>query len=507
MIAQAPADDGPVDVPASRILKQLDAVVCEPARASLLGDPNTPSPDGRCVIYWMMRAHRSDDNLALETALACARSLELPLVVLFRLGHGPRGSAVRHVEHMLRGLPAAAAGCTSRGATFVLADPASPAPGELLAGFAPAIVITDADVMHGAVATRRRAAQELPVPLICIDTDTIVPTSLFPTREYAARTIRPKVHRVLERYLVDSPASHITLRPPEDPASLLPSRSTSPGLHLWEPAGHRFAGTSIGELLELVRRLGIDDAAQPVTENSGQLAAATALDAFVKVGVHGYDERRNKPEFDGTSRLSHHIHYGHLSPRAAVLAVRQSGAAANDIDGFVEQLVVRRELAWNFVCSTADVTTLAGAAPDWALRTLDKHASDPRPWLYDEAELEAAATHDPLWNAAQRQMQQTGLMHGYVRMYWAKKILEWSPDAATAYDVALRLNDRWHLDGRDPNGIVGVAWAIGGVHDRPWGERDIFGTIRFMSLASTGRKFDSKSYIARWGGDAQLTLG
>jgi deoxyribodipyrimidine photo-lyase len=143
-------------------------------------------------------------------------------------------------------------------------------------------------------------------------------------------------------------------------------------------------------------------------------------------------------------------------------------------------------------------------APEWARRTLTSHAADPRPWVYDEGALDAAATHDPLWNAAQRQLVERGHMHGYARMYWGKKVLEWSPDPATAFDVALRLNDRYELDGRDPNGVVGVAWSVAGVHDRPWTERPIFGTIRYMSLASTGRKFDSKAYVARWGGEPSL---
>ena len=238
-----------------------------------------------------------------------------------------------------------------------------------------------------------------------------------------------------------------------------------------------------------------------VVAPAGPRAAEDRLSTFVEQELDGYASRRNHPDIDGTSRLSSYLHYGHVSAARVVQLAREGAAngACNqeDIDAFVEELVVRRELAHNFVRFNDHASDLTGA-PAWAQATLAAHASDPREWLYDLEQLTAAKTHDPLWNAAQRQMMITGHMHGYVRMYWAKKILEWSVDPETAFAHALTLNDAWHLDGRDPNGIVGVAWAIAGVHDRPWTERPIFGTIRYMSLASTGRKFNSRAYIDRW---------
>ena len=165
------------------------------------------------------------------------------------------------------------------------------------------------------------------------------------------------------------------------------------------------------------------------------------------------------------------------------------------VDSLLEELIVRRELAINFVARNPDYDRLSGC-PEWALKTLAAHAGDRRPVLYTAAQLEAGETHDPLWNAAQKEMVLTGRMHNYLRMYWAKKILEWTPDAETAFQIALDLNDRYEMDGRDPNGYTGVAWAIGGKHDRPWPERPIFGTVRFMSYESTRKKFDSAGYIA-----------
>jgi deoxyribodipyrimidine photo-lyase len=242
----------------------------------------------------------------------------------------------------------------------------------------------------------------------------------------------------------------------------------------------------------------IDDAVGPVSAlRGGTSEARRHLAAFVRGALRGYDEARNHPDAAGTSQLSPYLHFGHIGPREVALAVRDSGGPAESVAAFLEQLIVRRELAVNFVTYNPRYDELAGCEP-WALRTLDAHRGDRRTHLYSAAAFEAAATHDPLWNAAQRQMVQTGWMHGYVRMYWAKKILEWTASPEQAFDIAILLNDQYELDGRDPNGYTNIAWAIGGKHDRPWFERPVFGTIRWMSFDSTGRKFDSKAYMARW---------
>jgi deoxyribodipyrimidine photo-lyase len=213
--------------------------------------------------------------------------------------------------------------------------------------------------------------------------------------------------------------------------------------------------------------------------------------------LRDYPERRNHPEAAlGTSRLSAALHFGHLGPRAVALAVLDADAPDAAKEPFLEQLLVRRELAVNFVARNPRYDSVEGF-PAWARATLRKHASDPRPVRYDEGRLERGETHDPLWNAAQREMLWTGFTHGYARMYWAKKLLEWTRDPAEALEIAIRLNDRWLLDGRDPNGYTNIAWAIGGKHDRPWGERPVFGTVRTMTFASTSRKFDCAAYVAR----------
>ena len=224
--------------------------------------------------------------------------------------------------------------------------------------------------------------------------------------------------------------------------------------------------------------------------------AKRRLDRFVRDRLPVYATERNEPTPYMSSELSAHLHFGHINPITIALAVRDAEAGAEHIASYLEELIVRRELAVNFVARNDHYDTLAGCQ-DWGRKTLAKHATDPRPVTYTEAQLEAGATGDPLWNASQKEMVLTGRMHNYLRMYWVKKLLEWTPDAESAFAIAVRLNDTYEMDGRDPSGYTGIAWGIAGKHDRPWGERPIFGTVRFMSYESTRRKFDSAGYIAR----------
>jgi deoxyribodipyrimidine photo-lyase len=249
--------------------------------------------------------------------------------------------------------------------------------------------------------------------------------------------------------------------------------------------------------MRLLDELPTDRSVGPVNSfTGGSKAARLMVNRFVKHRLNGYANNRNHPEVDGTSRLSPYLHFGHIGPHTVALAVKQADAPAEDRNAFLEELIVRRELAVNFVRYNSKYDTL-DSSEHWADQTLRIHAKDARQYVYSERQLENAETHDPLWNAAQKQMVLTGWMHGYLRMYWAKKILEWSLSPAHAYEIALRLNDRYELDGRDPNGYAGIAWAIVGKHDRAWGpERPVYGKIRYMSYASTSRKFDSKAYIA-----------
>ncbi len=451
------------------------------------GDPRisvrragAPDPQGRCVLYWMQRAQRATDNPALAAAIRAADELGKPAAVFFCLLARHPAANLRHYTFMLEGLIDVHQALARQRIGFVLrvSEGASPLP-ELMricAELRPALVVADENPLRRSAAWRDEAARRLEVPMLIVDADVIVPSALLGREQYAARTIRPRIARELPRFLT----------PPDDPRPRISWRA---------PAALRSPTPSLG----LLSQLSIDrsvSAASGFRGGSGE--AMRTLSRFIRNGLSGYAENRNHPEREGTSRLSPYLHFGQLGPRRVAAAVREAGAARADRDAFLEQVVVRRELAVNFVRFNPDYDSLKACEP-WALRTLREHARDRRPYRYSLRRLEAAETHDDLWNAAQIQMARTGWMHGYLRMYWAKKILEWSASAAEAYHAAVHLNDKYELDGRDPNGYAGIAWAIGGKHDRAWGpERPIYGKVRYMSAASTARKFDSKAYIARW---------
>ena len=436
-----------------------------------------PDPEGAVVLYWMQRAQRGADNAALDAAIAAGNALGKPVVACFALAPSFPGANLRHYRFMVDGLAEVEADLRRRGVALVVRIGEDDAVLGFAAEAGAALVVGDENPLREPERWRRRLAERLRVPFWTVDADVVVPGRLLEKEQYAARTIRPRIQRQLPWFLARAPEPRARVtwrRPPE-------VRGLEPG-----PA--------------LIDRLDLDRRAAPVmTFEPGPRAARRRLREFARGRLSGYASGRNHPEADHTSRLSPYLHFGHLGPREVAEAVSGSAAPAGDREAFLEQLIVRRELAVNFVRYNPRYDTLDGCER-WAVETLRRHADDPREWLYDEQRLEEAGTHDPLWNAAQRQMVETGWMHGYVRMYWAKKILEWTRSPEDAVATAITLNDRYELDGRDPNGYAGIAWAIGGKHDRPWApRRPVFGTIRYMSYASTSKKFDSRAYIARWG--------
>ncbi len=437
-----------------------------------------PDPDGTCVVYWMQRAQRAVDNPALDVAINLANVLGKPVAVFFGLNPFVTRANLRHYQFLVEGLPGLEEGLRRRGVTLVLRRHPEHRLGPFLEQVRPAIVIGDENPLRQGEAWRRTLTDTLRVPFWTVDADVVVPSRLMGKEQYAARTIRPRIHERLREFLVSPRDVHARVS--------------------WGAASSPASLAASGDLLD---GLPIDRAVSPVDGLRGGTAEARKhLAAFVGGALAEYDEARNHPEADGTSRLSPYLHFGHIGPREVALAVRDSGAPPDAVAALIEQLIVRRELAVNFVTFSPRYDELGGCEA-WARRTLDAHRGDPRPHLYTLAQFEAAATHDPLWNAAQAQMTRLGWMHGYVRMYWAKKILEWSASPEEAFATAIALNDRYQLDGRDPNGYANIAWALGGKHDRPWFERPVFGTIRWMSLESTSRKFDARAFIGRWAPD------
>ena len=430
--------------------------------------------EGRAVVYWMQRAQRVMDNPALETAIRAANLLKKPVVVFVSVVRDYPNANLRAYTFFAEGLREMARGLERRGIGFVVRVWPENGLVEFCEEVSPCLVIGDENTIQKPEQWRQAAARQLRVPFWTVDADVIVPSHLLLKEQYGARTIRPRINALLDEFLV-------------------PVGRAKPQVR-WQPAkamASRNADTNLLESLPISHRVG------PVaTVQGGTNAGLKVLKGFLRHRLAGYAEGRNHPEQDHTSRLSAYLHFGHLGPHTVALAVQNAEAPARDREAFLEQLIVRRELAVNFCRYNPHYDSLKCAEP-WARRTLEEHARDEREYLYRERQLENAETHDPLWNAAQKQMVITGWMHGYLRMYWAKKILEWTRTAEEAFAMAVRLNDRYELDGRDPNGYAGIAWAIAGKHDRAWGpERPVYGKIRYMSYQSTSRKFDSKAYVA-----------
>jgi deoxyribodipyrimidine photo-lyase len=432
-----------------------------------------PDPEGACVVYWMQRAQRGIENPALDLAVQAANTLRKPVVVFF----APRPFApanLRHYAFLAQGIPDIAAALKKRGIGFVLRRFPDHSLLKFCAELKPALVIGDENPIRQAEGWRKTVARKLTVPLWTVDADVIVPSALLEKEHYSAFIIRPKLQSRLPEFLVAStnPKAKVPWTPPPRLHSLSPDADLTEGWHL-------------------------DRSVPPVSPwKGGTKEALRLLKHFVEHTLPRYARDRNHPELDGTSRLSPYLHFGHLSPITVALAAQKAQAPQAVKDAFLNQVITWRELSVNLVHFNQNYDSFECAEP-WAHRTLGQHARDPRPVLYTEAQLEHAETHDPLWNAAQMQMVTTGWMHNYVRMYWGKKILEWTSSPAFAHQIAVRLNDKYELDGRDPNGYAGIAWSIVGKFDRPWFERPIFGQVRYMSGASTGKKFDSQKYIAQ----------
>ncbi|HTS03981.1 MAG TPA: deoxyribodipyrimidine photo-lyase [Candidatus Eisenbacteria bacterium] len=434
--------------------------------------PGVPDPDGTCVVYWMQRTQRGIDNPALDAAVEAANALGKPIVTFFAPVSFYPHANYRHYRFLNEGISDIAAEFAKRNIGFVLRR----FPAHSLLKFCDevkaALVVGDENPMREAESWRRTAAKKLRVPLWTVDADVIVPSKLLEKAQYAAHIIRPRLQRFLKNYLVPSknPRARVPWKPP-------------PGL------------TSLRPEIDITEGWKVDRTVSPVSDwRGGSREGYRLLKAFVEKKLRGYSTQRNKPEIDHTSHLSPYLHFGHISPIVVALAVQNSDAPKADKETFLDQVITWRELAVNFVRFDLDYDNFE-CGETWAHRTLAKHSKDHRPTLYTQDELENAKTHDQLWNAAQLQMVNSGWMHNYMRMYWAKKILEWSPSASEAYRCAVYLNDKYLLDGRDPNGYAGIAWSIVGKFDRPWFERPIFGQIRYMSGESTGKKFDSKKYI------------
>jgi deoxyribodipyrimidine photo-lyase len=440
---------------------------------------DAPLADGKCVVYWMQRAQRGQDNPAVDVAIDVANELGLPLIVFFSAISNFPHANLRHYHFMNQGFVDIEADLAERNVSFVLRRAPNNQLEKFLAEVGAAMLIGDENPCREPERWRKVLTHRLKLPFWTVDADVVVPSNLFTKGFYSLHIFRPKLYAELPQYLVEPPVKKAR-RAWNRPAAFESFPAKDDVTHGW-----RNFDRSVG----------------PVDSfTGGTHAALKRLKNFVANDLAGYEKQRNHPELDATSRMSPYLHFGHISPVRIALEVKRAAEAgavpAAARDAYLNELIGWRELAVNFVKHNDKYDSLECAEP-WAQKTLKEHSRDRRDPLYSLEQMEQAKTYDELWNASQLQMVNHGWMHNYMRMYWAKKILEWSPNPATAFEYAVILNDKYELDGRDPNGYAGIAWAIAGKFDRPWFERPIFGTIRYMSGASTGRKFDSKRYMRK----------
>lgn len=433
-----------------------------------------PLKEGDYVLYWMQSSQRAHNNHALEYAASKANQLQKQLIVYFGLTEKYPEANLRHYNFMLEGLKDLKSSLIKRNIKFLVLK-CSPDLGVIELSKRAVMVVVDRGYLKEQVKWRENVVKVIECPLVQVESDVVVPVEIASFKEeYSSATFRRRIKPQIERFLV--PLKEVSLD----------RNSTSMELSTKIPE------IPLEDIDEVLSRLEIDRSV-PKTEHfhGGTFNALKFLDEFVEDKLDGFAELRNDPSLDHLSNMSPYLHFGQISP--VHIALRVMGTESHSRDAFLEELIVRRELAVNFIHYNPNYRSL-DALPDWAIKTLKEHEHDGRNYIYTLEELETAHTHDPYWNAAQMEMVLKGKMHGYMRMYWGKKILEWTESPQKAFETALYLNNKYELDGRDPNGYTGVLWCFG-KHDRAWKERKIFGKVRYMNANGLKRKFKIDSYV------------
>lgn len=432
--------------------------------------------DGDYVLYWLQQAQRAEYNHALEYAAQKANELGRPLLVVFGLMDDYPSANARHYAFMLEGLRDVAESLEARGIKFVV-QKGSPDEVALRLGENASMIVSDGAYLRPEWSWRQRVAEEAGCHVVRVESNVVVPVELASgKREVAARTLRPKIRRHLDEFLVE----------------LLPTEieQDSLGLEVEDMV-------DLSDIDAVLDAMDIDKSVEPLRHlyTGGLTAAKEKFEEFVENRLGQYAGHRDQPQTSYVSHMSKYLHYGHISPVYLALRVREASAPEEDIATYLEELIVRRELTINFCFYTPDYDSFS-CIPDWARETLEVHARDEREHLYDREQLEGAETHDPYWNAAMREAIHTGYVHNHMRMYWGKKILEWSATPEEAHETTIYLMDKYFLDGRDANTYANIAWVYG-QHDRGFAERPVFGKVRYMSAGGLERKTRPEEYVRK----------
>jgi deoxyribodipyrimidine photo-lyase len=432
--------------------------------------------NGKFVIYWMSQTHRANFNHSLEFAIDLSNAYRKPLLVYFPITDRYKYSNARYYKFMLDGILEAKKSIEERGIKFVIekVDDIKQRVVEISRdAFA---LITDKAYLKFYRRLNQYVADKLDIPVYEVESDVCVPVEIVSDRlEPYAFGFRKKIYSIMDAFIVE-------LKPRE-----VKIKSVSLDFGIGE--------LTLKDSLEILDILNIDKSVSLSPFVGGYSQARKYLEEFIERKLHKYKDFRSHPELDYQSNLSPYLHFGQISPIEVVLEVLSKYGKDENVDSFFNELIVWRELARNFCYYNPNYNHYEGI-PDWAKETLEEHKKDRREYIYTLEELESAKTHDEYWNSAQLELLKTGKMHNYMRMYWCKKIIEWTDDPKQAFDIACYLNDKYELDGRDPNGYAGISWCFG-THDRPWKERKIFGKVRYMSASGLEAKFDIKKYVEK----------
>ena len=423
------------------------------------------------VVYWMQRDQRVNDNWALLYAQQKAVENNVPLLIVFSLVSNFLEATIRQYGFMIKGLQEIEQTVVKYNIPFILltGNPADTIPQFINENNA-SLLITDFNPLKIVRIWKRDAAVKINIPIHEVDAHNIVPFhQVSDKQEFAAYTIRPKIQKLLPEFLDEFPSLK----------KMKQKLETS-----------KINWDSVYKSLQINFDIKEVDWLKP-----GEDSAHKALHSFIKYKFEKYGTARNFPTEDAQSDLSPYFHFGQISPQRVALTIQPLTEHEESHKSFLEEMIIRRELSDNFCYFNKNYDSFDGFHK-WAQESLNLHRKDKRDYIYSLEQFELAQTHDDLWNAAQLEMVNNGKMHGYMRMYWAKKILEWTKSPDEALRVAIYLNDKYELDGRDPNGYAGIAWSIGGVHDRAWFERPVYGKIRYMNYNGCAKKFDVKKYIA-----------
>ena len=427
--------------------------------------------DGEYVVYWMQNAMRVEYNHALNYAVKRANLLGKPLLVIFVINLKYPEATTRHYKFMLEGLSEVRQELKDKNIkiSFLIGDALDCV---LDVCEKASFLVAEKGYLKHEIEIRKKLSSKVNIPMFEVETNVIVPVEEVSNKEeYAAYTIRPKINKLISYYALELESFEIN----KDSLNLKVSNEIEFNVE------------------DIMKLLSVFEDKYSSEFKGGISEARRYLDDFIKNKLNFYEEKRNDPSLDYQSNMSMYLHFGQISPLEIYLKTKDE----KNSDHYIEELVVRRELSYNFVYYNKNYDNYR-SLPNWALETLEDHSRDNRKYIYTLEELENFNTHDTYWNACQKQMVTTGKMHGYMRMYWGKKIIEWSNDYKEAYKVLIYLNNKYNIDGRGPNAYAGVAWCFG-KHDRPWFEREIFGKVRYMNENGLKRKFDMESYLKKIG--------